>query len=336
MFCLFVFAALLSALAPKDPPRLEVTPPGQVDLGSVGPREGRVQAYVFRNASATPIRLRVLDLSPGVTVAGPALTGPIPSGTGAGLTLKFEPEDWQGPQTRNVRLATDDPRQGEYYLPVQVFIRPDLTVDGVRRDFGDRAAYESPVAVFTFTRETGQPLALRLATDLPTYLEGEVRPEGGRSRLCFTLRPERVPPGERLGLERVRVETNAPLQPSFDLYLAWRIHHAVDADPPRVVLQDPGSWVAELRLTARDGKPFRLLKAEVEGEAFVVEPFPDREASVQVLTLRRRSATPTRGMLVLSFQGQDRPLRVPLAYLPSTPRARSSENHDHAEVKGPL
>ena len=89
-----------------------------------------------------------------------------------------------------------------------------------------------------------------------------------------------------------------------------------------MVLQDPGSWVAELKLTARDGRPFRLLKAEVEGEGFAVEPFPDRETQAQVLAIRRRTATPTRAMLVLRFQGQDQPLRVPLAYLPSTPRDR--------------
>lgn len=313
----FALGSCLLAQLPKAPPRLQVEPPGTVDLGSVGPAERKEQGYVFRNTSAAAISLRVLDLSPGVTVAGPALRGPIAPGAGAPLTLVFDPSGWQGFQTRNVKLETDDPGQGLYFLPLKAVIRPDVTVDGVRRDFGSVAGFESPQQVFLFTRETGQPLAIRIASTLPPYLEGEVRPDGNRSSLCFTLHPGLVPPGELLGLETVKVETNAPLQPAFDLYVGWKVHHAIQADPPRVVFQDPGRFEAELKLTATDGKPFRILKADVEGQDFKVERLPDQEAPVQVLSIRRLAVAHARAMLVLRFQGQDRELTIPLAYLPS-------------------
>ena len=312
-----LFAAL-TLLAPPawNPPRLEVEPPGRVELGSLGPREAREQPYVFRNTSQAPISLRVLDLAPGVTVRGPALAGPIPPGAGAALTLRLDPSDWVGFQKRNVRLGTDDPGQGNYYLPVEATVRPDLAVDGPRREFGTVACFESPRQVFHFVRETGEPLALALASPLPPYVEGEVEAEGSRATLTFTLRPAGIQPGVELGLERIRVETNAPLQPGFDLYLGWRLRHAIEAEPARLVFQDPARPALSLTLTAMDGQPFRVLGARVEGEGFAPGPLPVGAAPVQVLEVRRTAGATSRAMLVLTFQGPESERRIPLAYLP--------------------
>jgi hypothetical protein len=317
--------ALLGAEVPKDPPRLRVEPSGQVDLGSLGPRERREQAYRFRNVSPSPIRLRVLDLSPGVTVQGPALKEPLAPGGSADLVLTLDPEGWEGFQTRNVRLETDDPRQGHYYLPVKARIRPDLTVDAPRKDFGDVAAHESPRVAFRFTRETGEPVALRLPAGLPPYLEAEILPAPAGTLpappgtlLAFTLRPDRVEPGMRMGMECLRVETSAPLQPAFDLYLDWKLHHPVEAEPSRVVFTDPGVFRLELRLEPREAREVRLLRAEVEGGGFEVGPLRQGQGSATLEILRKATAA-ARATLVLAFAGVDRELRVPLAYLPTTP-----------------
>jgi len=304
---------------PFAPARLKIEPPGRVDLGETGPLEPKTQAYVFTNTSAAPIALRVLERSPGVTVAGPALERPIPPSASAGLVLRVDPAGWVGPQSRNVRLGTDDPGQGGYYLPVRLRVRPDLTVDGVRRRFGDVGVQESPQAVFTFRRETGQPLAVRVASDLPPYLACEVRPQGACARLACTFRAARVPAGMRLGLERIRVETNAPLQPGFDLYLEWRVHHAIEPDPPRVVFQDPAPDTLELRLASRAGTPFRILRAQLDGAGFQLGPVPEGEAPEQILRIRRTASAPARAMLVLRCSGLEEALEVPVAYAPSGP-----------------
>jgi len=310
---------LLPALlaAPLEPiPRLRIEPAGRVELGSLGPREGRAQAYRLRNASPRPIALRILDLAPGVTVAGPALAAPIPAGASAALTLRLEPEGWTGVQDRTVRLGTDDARQGDYFLPVRAEIRPDLTVDGVRREFGRVGEQESPCQWFLFRRETGEPLWLHITSPLPPYLEAELQSAGAVARLGLTLRPERIPAGMRLGLERVRVETNAPLQPGFDLYLGWRLRLAVEPEPARVLFQGPGERTRTLTLKASDGAPFRILAAVVAGGAFTVGPLPEPARPVQTLEIRRAGAAPARAMLVLTVQGQDHALQVPLASLP--------------------
>lgn len=313
--------AALAVLAGEPafaPARLRVEPAGPVDLGSLGPREIRRQAYAFSNLSDAPLSLRVLDLSPGVTVAGPALAGPIPARGGAALTLSLDASGWQGPQARNVRLGTDDPRQGSYYLPVKLEVRPDLTVDGGRRSFGDVAAHESPRQVFTFLRETGEATRLRVVSPLPPYLEVDLEAGAGVTRLGVTFRPRLAPPGARQGFERIQVETSAPLQPAFDLYLDWRLHHAVEASPSRVVFLDPAEDAASLVLSARGGVPFRILAARVEGEGFRVEGVPAGASPERTLRVRRLASAAARAMLVLAIEDQEE-LRVPLAYLPGTP-----------------
>lgn len=302
----------------KDPPRLRVAPAGLVDLGSLGPQEERQVAYVITNASARPIRFALLDGAPGVRVEGPALQGPLPPSAGAALRLDLDPAGWVGPQRRIVRFQTDDPRQGVYYLPLKFDVRPDLTVDAPRCDFGSAGSHESPQRTFTFTRETGKPIALRLVSPLPPHLEAEVASEGSRARVVLTLRPSRLEPGVKLGLEHLRIETNAPLQPVFDLYAAWKVHEPVNAEPSRGVFLKPSVTSLELRLASWDGKPFVVEGAEVEGGGFTAEWPRGGEAPVQTLVIRRQAATTTRSRLVLRFRGQERPLVVPLSYLPGS------------------
>ena len=311
-------SALLAWGAPPaacDPPRLRIEPAGELDLGSLGPRENRLQRYQFHNLSAAPIALRVFDLSPGVTVAGPALERPIPAGSSQALDLAVDPSGWSGFQVRNVRLGTDDPRQGNYYLPLQMRVRPDLTVDGERRDWGDVAVPGSPEQAFLFKRESGAPVVLQVRANLPPYIELRQEEGAGWARLVFTLRSGRVPPGVRLGFEPIQVETNDPLQPHFDLYLAWKVHHPVEAAPSRVIFRTP-EQSRPLTLNAGDHKPFQLLAAQVDGAGFRVEGPVQGDKDGLQLTVTRTAEGPARAMLVLTFLGDPDPLRVPLAYLP--------------------
>ena len=299
-----------------DPPRLSIEPPGKLTLGALGPEECRLQRYTFTNHSGTPISLRVFDLAPGLRVGGPALERPIPPRGTAGLDLRVEGSGWTGFQVRNVRLGTDDPRQGTYFLPMELWVRPDLTVDRPRRTFGDVAVPGSPQETFMFIRETGAPVVLKVTQPLPPYLEVEQGQGKGTASLTFTLRTDRVPPGVRLGFESIRVATNAPLQPQFDLYLGWQIHHAIEASPSRLVFQKPEDRTLPLALAGPRGHPFRLLAARVEGAGFRVGPPAPGLVSRQDLTIVRTADRPARAMLVLTFEDEDLPLKVPLAYLP--------------------
>ncbi len=311
------------------PPRLAIEPAGRVNLGSVGPTEVREQRYLFTNRSDKPIALRVLDLSPGVTVEGPALHGPIAPKRSAPLTLRADPTDFVGWQPRNVKLGTDDPDQGEYFLPIGMTVRPDLTVDAPKKSLGEVALHETPQAVFVFRRETGQATKLWVSSPLPPYLEAEVEsiparpatggpavPPGAMGALRLTLRPALVDPGMLAGLETLTVESSAPHQPRFQLYLDWKLKLPVRLSSPRVVFLGRGEVARTLVLESRDGKPFRLESARLEGEGFTLEGPASGSARRMELKLVRKAAATAKALLVLAFDGEPVPLRVPVAFLP--------------------
>jgi hypothetical protein len=122
----------------------------------------------------------------------------------------------------------------------------------------------------------------------------------------------------RLGLDQVQVETNAPLEPRFDLYLEWRVHHPIEPIPQRLVFVEPEDTLI-LRLRSRAGAPFRILGAELQGDGFQVNRPSGPPAPEQTLQVRCTAAAATRAMLVLRCSGQDEPLRVPIAYQPVRP-----------------
>jgi hypothetical protein len=308
--------ALISLVALAAPPRLEVEPKGRVLLGSVGPREVKTLAYTFTNTSGAPIALRLADLSPGVKAWGPALEGAFQPGQSLGLTLTVDPAEFVGPQVRSIRLVTDDPGQGEYRLPLAMDVRADLTVDAVRGTFGDIGPNQSPQVTFRFTRETGVPTVLRLVRELPPYLEAELLAEGAVTRLQLTFRQALAPAGATRGLETLEVASNAPLQPHFVLFVAWALRHPIEALPSRIVMLEPKVTRQELRLRARDGKPFRLARAQVDGDGFSLGALPVEAGPEQLLTVLRTAPNATRAVLTLWVVGLEEPLKVPIAFLP--------------------
>jgi len=341
---MLLLTALLLLQAPSPatkpeavpPARIELTTPFPAHLGSAGPREVREAVFGIKSLHDRPFRFRVLDLSLGVSLDPAQLTDPLQPGEVRMVRLKVATEGLEGLVKGAVRLGTDDPDQPNYILRYDVDVRPEVSVDGLRKSFGDVARHEHPEARYRFTREGGEPLKLVLASAVPAYLDAELVPEGATAELRLRLRPERLPPGMAAGLEVLKVATNGPRQPLFTLYLDWRIATAVVPSPSRLVFGDQKTTHLELELTARDGKPFRILRATVQGKGFQLLDPPGPEAVRQVLRIRRIGTTPE-AMLILQCSSMDEPLRVPLRFLdpearPATvtpPPAPLDEHHHH-------
>lgn len=292
--------------------RFVVRPWGREDLGSVGPREKVQRTWNLENLSDAPITFQVADLSPGVIVMGDPFKAPIPAHGTRAFTIQTDATDWEGYQRRAIRLVSDDPKQPTYKVLWEMTVRPDLTVDATTKKLQGVAPYESPQAVFAFKRETGDPLELKLASKLPAYVDGEIVSKGASAELRLTLRASQVPPGQLEGLEIAKVTTNAPKQPSFDLYLDWSLRLAVRPSPSRLVFADPK--VRELDLTLKADKPFKIASADLEADGFQLGPLPKAKAKSQVLHLRRVSDAAKDGMLILTFNGLEDPLKVPVIW----------------------
>jgi len=93
-------------------------------------------------------------------------------------------------------------------------------------------------------------------------------------------------------------------------------------EPSRVVFTEPKNTLLALELRARDGKPFRILRAEVQGRGFQVLDAPGPEAARQVLRIRRTGTAPE-ALLRVHCSNLEEPLEVPLRYL--DPQARPAK-----------
>ncbi len=304
---------------PVPPARIEITTPFPVHLGGVGPREIREARFGLRSTHDRPFSFRVLDVSLGVSPDPSTLVEPLKPGEERTVLIRVDPSGLEGYIKGAVRLGTDDPSQPNYILRFDMVVRPEVAVDSARKSLGEVAPHESPEARFHFTREGGEPLKVALAVAVPSYLDAELIHEGGTVDLRLTLRPDRLKPGTTAGLDVLKVDTNGPKQPQFTLYLDWRIATPVVATPSRLVFTDLKSTLQGLELTARDGKPFRILRAEIQGKGFELLDRPGPEAARHVLRVRRTGQSPA-GMLLLECTNQDGPLKVPLRFL--DPKAR--------------
>jgi hypothetical protein len=299
---------------PVPPARIEMTTPFPVHLGSVGPRDIREATYGIRSIHDRPFRFRVLDVSLGLSLDEAQLAKPMQPGEVRLVRIKVDPSGMIGFIPGAVRLGTDDPTQPNYILRYDMMVRPEVAVDRERKSLGEVAPHESPEARFHFTREGGEPLKLDLVSAIPPYLEAAVTQAGGEADLRITLRPGHLQPGTTAGLEVLKVATNGPKQPLFTLYLDWRIRTPVMASPSRLVFSELKTTLLGVELTARDGKPFRILKADIHGEGFELLDRPSTEAARHVLRVRRVGRTPE-AMLWLTCSNQEEPLKVPLRFL---------------------
>ncbi len=322
-----LMSALLGAQAPRPkaadpvpPAQIALTTPFPVHLGSVGPREVKDAVFGIRSLADHPFHLKVMDLSLGLSLDERQLQAALKPGEVRLLHVRVDPDGMLGTIRGAVRLGTDDPAQPFYILRYDMSVRPEVTVDAERRDLGAVAPYESPTATFRFTREGGEPLRVTLVSPLPPYLDATVVPLGATADLQITFRPSRLKPGMLAGLEVLKVATNGPRQPVFTLYVDWRLALPVIPTPSRVVFDDLKTTLQALVLASRDGQPFRIVSATLEGGGFQLVDRPGPPAARQVLRVRRTGSDPA-ALLVLRFAGQDAPLRVPLAFLdPRAPR----------------
>lgn len=319
---------------PLPPARIELTTPFPVHLGSVGPREVREALYGLRSTHDRPFRFRVLDLSLGVSLDETQFAEPIQPGEVRMVRIKVDASGLEGPIKGAMRLGTDDPTQPYYILRYDMMVRPEVAVDSERKSLGDVAPHEKPEVRFHFTREGGDPLKVTLDSELAPYLQAEVMHEGTAADLRVTLHPERLKPGTSAGLDVLKVSTNAPKQPAFTLYLDWRIATPVIPSPSRLVFSDLKTTMLGLELTSRDGKPFRISKAEIQGKGFELIDPPGPESARHTLRVRR-TGRQSEAMLVLTCSNQDSPLKVPLRFLdpaakpthPATPAPEPDHHH---------
>ncbi len=323
-------------VAPKY--RYLVTPETTQHLDSVGPKEIKQVSWDLKNTSDKPIAFRVLDTAPGVLMRENSFTKPWQPGESRKIEATCDPSGWVGYQRRAIKLEADDPKEPRYNLSWDMTVRPELTVDAVTKAFGDVGPHESPLVAFTFTRESSEPAEIHLASTLPDYLESEIVSTGPKAVLNLTLRTTKLKPGVHAGLELLKVTTNAPKQPTFDLTLSWKLKFPIITTPSRVVWDDPQIRGFKLSIKSRNDKPFHILEARIEGPSdpqgnalFTHGPLSKDDAAEHELKLICLADEECKAMLFLTCTNMDEPLQIPLTWLP--PKGQLKEKKPWDDTK---
>ncbi len=293
--------------------RFKVEPDKPQSLGDIGPVEVHVLEYKITNVSGKPLQFRLGDNSPGTNMDEEPFKTPFAPGETRKAVMRVDPTGWDAYQRRAIRLETADGKE-RFTFRVDMQIRPDLTVDNAKKSLGQVGVQESPQAAFLFARETGEALKVELANKqkLAPYLDTEIVGKGAKAELRVRLRPRLLKPGVSAGLEILEVDSNAPLQPKFTLYLDWELRRPIKPTPGRIVFEDPKQRVSTLQLKGE--QPFKILKAEVKGEGYSVGILPEVEAKEQSLDLHRDGEPTEDALLVLTLSGVEDPLEVPLIW----------------------
>ena len=321
------------AVAPPAPRkyRFRVEPDTIQHFGEIGPRETRTVTCTVVNQSDKPLAFRLGDLAVGTTVDASALATPLAPGDRRTLTMTVDPSGFLGYQRRACRLEPDDPAEPRFVWRVDMTVRPDLTVDATRKELGAVAAHESVESVFAFSRETGDPLELKLLTTPPPYLEAEVKTEGPKGELRLTLRAPMLKGGQAAGLEILKVATNAPLQKEFTLYLNWKLKRPVELEPARLAFDSLTERHASL--TLKSDKPFRIESIDFDAKAYALAGQTYGEAKEHRITLYRKGIPKAESPLTLKLSGIAEPLVVPVLF--KDPRVKGKPGKAQPEPKAP-
>lgn len=326
------------APAPQAPPpapprkfRFRVEPDTIQHFGEVGPREKRQVSCTVVNQSDKPLTFKLGDLAVGTTVEASSLATPLAPGDRRTVTMTVDPTGFVGYQRRAARLEPDDPAEPRFVWRVDMTVRPDLTVDATRKDLGALAAHESVEGVFTFKRETGEPLELKLLTTPPPYLDAEVVTRGAGGELRLTLRAPALKGGQASGLEILKVATNAPMQKEFLLYLNWKLKRPVELEPARLAFDSLTERHASLTLRAE--RPFRIESMDFDHAAFELAGQTHGEALEHRITLFRKGIPKPESPLTLKLSGHAEPLVVPILF--KDPRVKGKPGKADLQAPAP-
>ncbi len=300
--------------APKPAPRparFKVAPDQIQHFGEIGPREVRTVTYALTNTAPVPMGFRISNNSPGTVMDDAPLKTPLAPGESRILTMRVDPTGFVGYQRRAIRLEpTSAEEPYNFVFRADMTVRPEVAVDAERKSLGSVAPHESPEAVFAFKRETGDPLEVTLDSKPSPYLDVELEPQGSKTDLRVTLRPSKLQHGQSAGLEVLKVKTNAPMQPTFTLYVEWRLKRPVEVNPSRLVFDQVKERFQSIELTS--AKPFTIQEVQFDQAVLKLTGQTQGETTTHRLTFYRRVDKAADGKLSIKIKGVEEAVELPV------------------------
>ncbi len=249
-----------------------------VDFGRLADFDKRQATVMFRNDGGTPLRITKVEPTCGCTSVGFDTSRTYAPGERGEITLAFTPKG-QGPQTKLVRVLSNDPDEPVRNITIKANVVPSLSAEPRVLQL-DRIPLGEPFATGTTLTALRPGIDLRTVTlggDLQPHARATITPAGtdgaGRDtwRVDVVL-DDRLPWGWHTGSMVVNgvASTEDGERP---VSMNFAINGSVEGDLRasdsmlRLMVVAPGGTIEQsIDLRRDDGEPFRCTAAAVTGD----------------------------------------------------------------------
>lgn len=254
-------------LPPTTGPRITFDT-GQVDFGQITDESPQEFEFRFTNTGTQTLTITNATGSCGCTVPALDKRDYAPGESGV-IKVSFNPHNRRDAQNTQVTVSSNDPNFPNANLQIRAFVNPILRQDPMAVSFGQVRKGGSGMQRVTITsrREGLRPTGVTVANSFVQAQLGETKvvEQNGQNveqTIVELLLPRNAPPGQFNGM--IVVNTSDPAR-TLNVAFFGEVLGDVAFSPPNVSLGGimPNQVVTgQVRLTSRDGKPFRVVKAE--------------------------------------------------------------------------
>lgn len=268
------------ATAPVDAPPYAVLAFDDpiVNFGKLADFDKRRATVVFRNAGGKELRISKVEPTCGCTSVGFDTSRTYAPGETGEITLAFSPKG-QGPQTKSVKVLSNDPDEPVRLITIKADVVPSLSADPRVLQLG-RIPFGRPFETGTTLTalRTGITLAdVELSGDLGPHATASIRPTGpddlGRDTWRVdVLLDERIPWGWHTGSmvvsgQATTEEGALPVSMNFAINGSAEGEIRADDSMLRLMIVGPGQSIEKsIELRRDDGQPFRCNANTVVGD----------------------------------------------------------------------
>jgi len=281
-------------LAQADRPCI-ILQPESLDFGVVHQLEHFSEEVNVRNAGTAVLEIQQITTSCGCAVAETAIEQLAP-GEATVLTVNFSSKRFLGPQSKWIRLHTNDPDQPVCELPIYADVRVPIEVDPQKRRLAFGKLQPGEIA----TREAWLRSAVVPELEIePTVFKPDLLtvtivpdPDGNPQRIGMVVQASPAAPSGSYR-EIVRLQTNVPTMPQVDFEVSWDVLHSIELSHYHIDFRyvKPGQkLLRKLRVWAADpAVTFSVTGVEIDLPSCEVKAEPVKGENATLVTLEGRA-----------------------------------------------
>jgi hypothetical protein len=254
--------------------------------------------FPFTNKGEIPIM--ITNVKPSCGCTDPSFELVVQPGQTSAIKAKFNPAGKHGKSVVTIKVDTDDPERPTINLSLEATVEPIVKAEPSILQLGDLRKGETITKDVTVSGEMAD-FMVKFATASDSSIVGVDVVEHGVGDVAGTPRDQTVLRVSFKGRgntgpisETVLGRTNDPRRTLIPIKVIGRVVGDVQVVPDRLslgVLRPDSEFERSLRVTSRNGKPFKILESSLEldiADAFAVEvvPLAENEAEGPGYTIR--------------------------------------------------